>query len=128
MSALDMDCSTPMISFQLVSLSNPESHFPQQFQPTFQSLDGNQQDQSPENHNAVEEMIHDCYFIHVLEDPFAAFLETTNNPNISRSLKFKFICNLSNELLMNRIWDKHVQRKQAVDKMMEWLHWHFHFT
>jgi hypothetical protein len=110
-SALDMDCFTPMISFQPVSFSNLEGRFPQQSQLNFQSLDGNQQDQSPENQNAVEEMIRDCYFIHMLEDPFAALLETTNNPNISGSLKFKFICNLSNELLMNRLWSKHVQRK-----------------
>jgi hypothetical protein len=100
----------------------------QQSQQIFQPLDGNQQGKSHENKNAVEEVKHDCCLMHVLEDPFAVLLETINSPNIFEILRFKFIYNFSNELLVNKLWSKHVQSKQAVDKMLAWLHWHFDFT
>ena len=66
--------------------------------------------------------------MHVLEYPSVVLLETMNNPNNFEILRFEFIYNFSNGLLVNKIWRKHVQSKQAVDKMLAWLHWHFDFT
>ena len=58
-SSLDVDRFTPMISFHPVSFSVSEVDFPQAYQLNFQFLDGKQQDQSPKDQDAVEEMIHD---------------------------------------------------------------------
>ena len=72
-------------------------------------------------------MKHDCGLMHVLEYPFAILLETINSPNIFEILRLKFIYNFSNGLSVNMLWSKHVLNKQAVDKMLAWLHWHFDF-
>jgi hypothetical protein len=76
----------------------------------------------------VEKVKHDCCFVHVLEDPFAVLLETIKSPNIFEILRFEFIYNFSNGLLVNRLLRKRVKSKKTVDKMMAWLHWHYDFT
>jgi hypothetical protein len=109
MSVLDMDCFTPEVSFQLEFSFDSEGCYSKQFQQIFQSFKENRQGKSPENKKAMEEMIHDCSFTHVLEYLFAVLLETMNNPKIFKFLRFRFICNFSNELLMNKLWSEHVQ-------------------
>jgi hypothetical protein len=76
----------------------------------------------------VEGVKHDCCFMHVLEDPFAVLLEVVKNPNVFNFGGLEFIDNFFNELTVNKIWRKHVQRKQKVDKFLAWFHWHFDFT
>jgi hypothetical protein len=76
----------------------------------------------------MEEMIHDCFFTHMLEDPFVVSLEMMSSPDIFEIIRFIFICNLSNELMTNKLWSEHVQIRRETNKMMAWLHWHFHFT
>jgi hypothetical protein len=76
----------------------------------------------------VEGVKHDCCFMHVLEDPFAVLLEAVNNPNVFNFLRFEFIDKFLNDLSVNKLWSKHVQRKKKVDKVLAWLHWHFDFT
>jgi hypothetical protein len=56
--------------------------YSQQSKRIFQPLDGNRQDESHENQNAVEEVRYSLGLMHVLEDQFAIFLETLNSPNI----------------------------------------------
>jgi hypothetical protein len=112
MSVLDMDCFTPEVSFQLELSFDSKGCYSKQFQQIFPSFDENRQGKSPENKKAVEEMIQDCSFTHVLEDPFVVLLETMNSPNIFKFLRFRFICNFSNELLMKRLWSEHVQSRQ----------------
>jgi hypothetical protein len=80
----------------------------------------------------VEEVKHDCCFVHVLKDPFAVLLEAVNNPNVFNFLRFGFMDEFLNELSVKRLWSKHVQRKQTVDKMLHGcigimisLDWHF---
>jgi hypothetical protein len=80
-----------------------------------------------EKKNAVERVKHDCCFVHVLEDPFEFLLEVVNNPNVFNFLRFEFIGKFLNELSVNRLWSKHVQRKHTVDKILAWLHWHYDF-
>jgi hypothetical protein len=127
-SVLDMDFFLPGVSFQPTLSSDSEDCYFQQSQQIFQPLGGNQQVKSHERKNAVEKVKHDCCFVHVLKDPFAVLLETVNSPNIFEILRFEFIYNFSNGLSVNRLWSKHVQSKQAVDKMLAWLHWHYDFT
>jgi hypothetical protein len=67
-------------------------------------------------------------FVHVLEDPFAVLLEEVNSPNVLDFLRFGFMDGVLNELSTKRIWNKRVQRKQTVDKIFSWLHWHYDFT
>ena len=76
----------------------------------------------------MEGVKHDCWFMHVLEDPFAVLLEATNSLNAFDFLRFELIDKFLNDLSINRLWSKHVQRKQKVDKVLAWLHWHFDFT
>lgn len=66
--------------------------------------------------------------MHMLEDQFAVLLEKINSANIFEILRFKFVYNFSNELLVNKLWRNHVQSKQTLDEMLGWLHWHFDFT
>jgi hypothetical protein len=104
------------------------NYYFQTSQQTCQFLDGNQQVKSHENKNAVEGVKHDSCFVHVLEDPFAVLLEEVNNPNVLDFLRFGFMDGVLNELSTKRLWNKQVQRKQTVDKMLSWLHWHYDFT
>jgi hypothetical protein len=105
-----------------------EGCYSKHFQHIFQPFDENLQDESPENKDAVEEMIYVYHFMHVLEDPFAVLLETINNNNIFEILRFRSKRSFSNELLINKIWNKHVKIKRAVGEALAWLHWHFHFN
>jgi hypothetical protein len=66
----------------------------------------------------VEGVKHDCCFVHVLEDPFAVLLEVVNSPNVFNFLRFEFIGKFLNELSVNRLWRKHVQRKQKWIKCL----------
>jgi hypothetical protein len=113
-SVLDMDCFTPEVSFQPVLSSDSGGCYFQPSQQIYQPLDGNRQGESHENQNAVEEVKHSFGLMHVLEDPFAVLLETINSPNILEILRFKFIYNFSNELLVNRFWNKYVQSNQSI--------------
>jgi hypothetical protein len=76
----------------------------------------------------MEGVKHDCCFMYVLEDPFAVLLEAKNNPNVFNFLRFEFIDKFLNDLSVNKIWSKHVQRKKKVDKVLAWLHWNFDLT
>jgi hypothetical protein len=127
-SVLDMDCLPPEVSFQPTLSSDSEDCYFQQSQQIFQPLWGNQQVELHENKDAVEGVKHDCCFMHVLEDPFAVLLEAVNNPNVFNFLRFEFIDKFLNELSVNKLWSKHVQRKKTMDKVLAWLHWHFDFT
>ena len=93
-----------------------------------QFLDGNEHVKSHKNKNAMEGVKHDSCFVHVLEDPFAILLEAVNSPNVFDFLRFGFMDEFLNELSVKKIWNKQVQRKQTVDKMLSWLHWHYDFT
>ena len=73
-------------------------------------------------------MKHDSCFEHVLEDLFAVLLEEINRPNVFDFLGVGPVDEFLNELSTKKLWDKQVQRKQIVDKMMSWLHWHYDFT
>jgi hypothetical protein len=126
-SVLNMDCLPPGVSFQSTLSYDSKDYYFQQSQQIFQPLGGNQQVKSHENKNAVEGVKHDYCFVHVLEDPFAVLLEAVNSPNVFNFLRFEFIDKFLNELSVNRLWSKHVQRKQTVDKMLAWLHWHYDF-
>jgi len=66
--------------------------------------------------------------MHVFDDPFAVLLEETNNPNVFDFLRFEFADKFLNELSVNKLWRKHVQRKKTMDKVLAWLHWNFYFT
>jgi hypothetical protein len=66
--------------------------------------------------------------MHVFEDPFSTLLEVVNSPNVFNFLRFEFVDKFLNELLVNGIWSKNVQRKKIVNKFLSWLHWHFDFT
>jgi hypothetical protein len=125
---LDMDCFLLGVSFQPTLSFDSKNCYLQQSQHIFQPLSGNQQGKSPKNKNAMEEIKHDCCFMHVLEDPFAVLLETMNSPHNFEILIFEFVYNFANELSMSMIWNKHVQSKQAVDEMLAWMHWHFNLT
>jgi len=76
----------------------------------------------------MEGVKHDCCFMHVLEDPFAVLVEVANSPNDFNVLRFEFIDKFLNDLSINRLWRKHVQINQKVDKVIAWFHWHFYFT
>jgi hypothetical protein len=76
----------------------------------------------------MEGVKHDFCFVHILEDPFVVLLEVINNANVFNFLRFEFIGKFLNELSVNRLWRKHVQRKQKMDKILTWLHWHYDFT
>jgi hypothetical protein len=127
-SVLDMDCLPPGVSFQPALSSDSEDCYFQQSQQIFQPLCGNQQVELHENKDAVEGVKHDCCFMYVFEDPFAVLLEAINSPNVFNFLRFEFIDKFLNDLSVNRLWSKHVQRKKIVDKVLAWLHWHFDFT
>jgi hypothetical protein len=76
----------------------------------------------------VEGAKHDCCFMHVFEDPFVVLLEVVNNPNVFNFLRYEFVDKFLNELSINRLWSRHVQRKKIVHKVLAWLHWHFDFN
>jgi hypothetical protein len=126
-SVLDMDCFPLGVSFQPTLSSDSEDCYFQQFQQIFKPLCGNQQVELHENKDAVEGVKHDFCFMHILEDPFAFLLKALNNPNVFNFLRFKFIDKFMNELLVNKLWSKHVQRKKKMDKMVAWLHWNYDF-
>jgi hypothetical protein len=107
--------------------SDSEDCHLQQSKKIFQPLCGNQQVELHENKDAVEGVKHDCCFMHVLEDPFVVLLEAVNGPNAFNFLRFEFIDKFLNELSINKLWRKHVQRKKTVDKMIAWLNWHYDF-
>ena len=122
MSVLDMDCFPPGVSFHpALSYDSKDCYF-QQSQQNFQPLYGNQRVKLHENKDAVEGVKHDCFFMHVLEDPFAVLLEAVNSPNVFNFLRFGFMDKFLNELSVNKIWSKHVKIKQTMDKMLAWLH------
>ena len=75
----------------------------------------------------MEGVKHGCCFVYFLEDLFTFLLEAENNPNVFNFLRFEFIDKFLNELTVNKLWRKHVQRKKKVDKVLAWLHWHFEF-
>jgi hypothetical protein len=127
MSMLDMDFLPPGVSFQPTLSSDSEDCYFQQSQQIFQPLCGNQQVESHKNKDAVEGVKHDCCFMHVLEDPFIVLLGAVNSPNNFNFLRFEFIDKFLNELSVNKLWSKHVQRRKIVDKMLQWLHWHYDF-
>jgi hypothetical protein len=70
----------------------------------------------------VEGVKHDSCFVHLLEDPFAMLLVALNNPNVFDFFRFGFMDEFLNELSVKKIWNKQVQRKQTVDKMLSQLH------
>jgi hypothetical protein len=121
-SVLDMDCFPLEVSFQPTLSSDSEDCYFQQSQHIFQPFCGNQQVELHENKDAVEGVKHDCCFMYVMEDPFAVLLEAENNPNVFNFLRFEFIDKFLNDLSINRLWSKHVQRKKKVDKVLAWLH------
>jgi hypothetical protein len=123
-----MDCLPPGVSFQPALSSDSEDCYLKQSQWIFHPLCANQQVELHENKDAVEGVKHDCCFIHFLEDPFAVLLEAVNSPNVFNFLRFKFIDKFLNELSVNKLWSKHVQRNQTMDKILAWLHWHFSIT
>jgi hypothetical protein len=51
--------------------------------------------------------------MHFLEDPFAVLLEVVNSPNVFDFLRFEFIGKFLNELSVNKVWSKNVQREQC---------------
>jgi hypothetical protein len=104
------------------------NYYFQTYHQTCQFLDGNQQVKSHENKNAVEGVKRDSYFVCVLEDPFAVLLEEVNSLNVLDFLRFGFMDGFLNKLLTKKIWNKQVKRKQTVDKMLSWMHWHYDFT
>jgi hypothetical protein len=75
----------------------------------------------------VEEVKHDCCFVHILEDPFAVLLEAMNIPNVFNFFRFGFMDEFVNELSVSKIWSKLVLSKQTMDKIIAWFHWHFDF-
>jgi hypothetical protein len=66
--------------------------------------------------------------MYVVEDPFAVLLEAENSPNVFNFLRFERIDKVLNDLSVNGLWSKNVQRNQKVDKVLAWLHWNFDFT
>jgi hypothetical protein len=70
----------------------------------------------------VEGVNPDYCFMCVLEDPFAFLLEVESSLNVFYFLRFEFIDKFLNDLTVNKIWRKHVQRKTMVDKVLTWLH------
>jgi hypothetical protein len=124
---LNMDSFTLEVSFQAVLSSDSGGCYFHPSQQIYQPLDGNRQGKTHENKNAVEETKYNCCFTHVLEDPFAVWLETMISPNIFEILRFKFIHNFPDGLSVNKFWSKHVQNKQEVDKTLAWMHWNFGF-
>jgi hypothetical protein len=107
-SVSDMGCCTPVVSFRPMLTYDSGGSYSQQSKRIFHPLYGNQLGESHENRNAVEEVKHSFGVMHALEDPFAVFLETINIPNIIEILIFKFVYNFSNELLVYRLWSKHI--------------------
>jgi hypothetical protein len=127
-SMLDMDCLPLGVSLQpTLSFDSKYCYF-HQSQRIFHPFCGNQQVELHENKDAVEGVKHDCCFMYVLEDPFAILLEAAKSPNVFNFFRFEFIDKFLNDLLVNKIWRKHVKRKKKVDKVFSWLHWHFDFT
>jgi hypothetical protein len=127
-SMVGMDFFPPRVSFQPTLPFDLEYFYFQQSQQIFHPLGDNQQVKSNKNENAVEGTKHGFCFVHVLEDPFEFLVEATNSPNVLNFLRFEFIDKFLNGLSVNRLWSKHVQRKQKVEKVLAWLHWHFDFT
>ena len=75
----------------------------------------------------MEGVKHDCFFVHILEDPFAVLLEAVNSPNVFNFLRFGLMDKILNELSVSRIWSKLVQSKQTMDTMLALLQWNFYF-
>ena len=69
----------------------------------------------------------DC-FMHILEDPFAILLEEVNNPDPSKILRIGLMDKILNKSSAKRFWNKKVQRKRMVDRMLSWPHWDYDFT
>jgi hypothetical protein len=117
-----MDFFPPGVSFQPTLSSDSKDCYFQQSQQIFQPLGCNQHVKLHENKNAVEGVKHNCFFVHILEDPFTVLLEVVNSPNVFNFLRFGFMDEILNELSVSRIWSKLVQSKQIVDKLLSWLH------
>lgn len=117
-----MDFLPPGVSFHTTPSFDSEDCYFNNSQQIFQPLCGNQQVELHENKVAVEGVKHDCFFMHVFEDQFEVLLEAVNNPNFFNFLRFEFVDNFFNELSVNRLWSKHVQRKKTMDKELAWLH------
>jgi hypothetical protein len=66
--------------------------------------------------------------LHILEDPFVILLEEVNNLGSLKILRIGLMDKILNELSVKRLWNKKVQRKRTVDRMMSWLHWDYDFT
>jgi hypothetical protein len=116
------DVLQPWLSYVL------RSYYFHTSQQTYQFLDGNQQVKSHEKKNAVEGVKHDGCFVHILEDPFSVLFEAVNSPNFFDFLRFGFMDEFLNDLSVKMLWNKQVQRKQTMDKMLSWLHWNYDFT
>jgi len=127
MVVLDMDFFIQEVSFQSELSFDLKGCYSKHFQHILHPFEKNLQDESPESKDAVEE-IHAYQFMHVLEDPFAFLLETINNNCISKILGFRSKHSFLDELLTNRIWNKHVKIKRVVGEALAWLYWNFHFN
>ena len=75
---------------------------------------------------------HQVVFTHILQDPFAACLQSMNELKFSDLVNDGTDLKLLDALPLIRYFlfplKKHMQGIQPVDKMLEWLHWIFHFT
>jgi hypothetical protein len=123
-----MDGLPPWVSFQPALSSESKYFYFQQSQQICHPLCGDQQVELHENKDEVEGVKHDCCFMCVLDNPFGFLLEVTNSLNVFYFLRFEFIDKFLNDLSINRVWSKHVQRKKKVDKVLACFHWHFDFT
>jgi hypothetical protein len=99
-----------------------KSSYYQTSQQICQFLNRNQQVKSPENKNTVEGVKQDGCFVHILEDPFVVLLEDVNSPGTLNFLRIGLMDEILNELSAKKLWNKQVQRRRTMDRMLSWLH------
>jgi len=100
------------------------------FQPSFQ-LGLHRREESVEEqiyYDSLGQWHEDIMFPY--EDPFAAGLETVSGVKFSDFVKFisKLFFDKTLSRSVNFLLKKNVQGMQQLEKMLAWLHWHFHFT